>query len=284
AGSIGSMATPLAELDADILNFNGGTINDNATVQIGTTGDLDAGFLDAGIDNVNGSIGGDATINMSVGGTATVTNDLTAEIFGNDPTGSAAINFNGGTYNVSGNFRSTIDGNGTITLNNVTASADTFKVGAFGTDAMLKIGGGSLSGTNEFKLYANGTNGSIEFSASVTLSSAAAQMILAANSVTIDDGVVVTISGPMSAKVYASVLNYSGASGGNGTTTGIFANGSGATISPATDSRGNAPAFDGPPSAPSSKKSSAVASTNVQASSRKTIASAASLRGAADRG
>src|SRR5205814_2743378 len=81
------------------------------------------------IDNTAGSIGGDATINMNISGTASVTNDATIAIYGSDPGGSAAINFNGGSYDVGGTFRSTIDGDGTITFANTDAHADIIKVG-----------------------------------------------------------------------------------------------------------------------------------------------------------
>jgi hypothetical protein len=76
----------------------------------------------------------------------------------------------------------------------------------------------------------------------VTLSGSVAAPIIAANTVTIFDGVVVTISnvgfGSSPAMVFTNVPNYTG-SGGNGTTTGVFA-GSGATTQPLA----NAPPFD----------------------------------------
>src|SRR5205814_10593673 len=50
-------------------------------------------------------------------------------IYGSDPGGSAAINFNGGSYDVGGTFRSTVDGDGTITFANTDVHADIIKVG-----------------------------------------------------------------------------------------------------------------------------------------------------------
>src|SRR5439155_10657994 len=118
--------------------------------------------------------------------------------------------FNGGDYEVGGTFLSTIDGNGTIAFNSTTVNADTLKAGVFGPNGKLMIGGGSLSANTLMKLYATGSNGAIDFTASVTLTCKAAAIILAANTVTINDNVVVTIAGGFSASVYANIANYSG--------------------------------------------------------------------------
>ncbi len=238
-----------------ILN-NGGSIGDSVTVQIGTTGNITADSLTVLIDNTGGSIGGDATINMNVGGTATVTNNATVQILGNDPAGSAAINFNGGSYTVGGTFLSTIDGNGAIKFANANISADTIKAAVFGSNGTLMISGGTLSANTLMKLYATGSSGTIDFTANVTLTCKAAALILAANTITINDNVVVTIAGSFQASVYANIANYSG-SGGNGTTTGTFA-GAGASN---PQSLGNAPPFSA--SATSATKSSASGSTTV---------------------
>ena len=64
--------------------------------------------------------------------------------------------------------------------------------------------------------------------------------MVAANSVTIENGVVVTVGGRIPANVFANVPNYTG-SGGNGSTRGIFG-GAGATTQPLSQ----APAFDSP--------------------------------------
>ncbi|HMH41851.1 MAG TPA: hypothetical protein VK557_00085, partial [Pyrinomonadaceae bacterium] len=204
----------------------GGSIGGDATINV-TTGDITAGTLTAQIDNTGGSIGanteGGATINMNVSGTATVTNDATVAIYGSDgAVGGAGININGGNYNVGGTFLSYIDGNGTITFNNASAHADVLKAGVFGTNGALNIGGGMLSADSTLKLYAPGSNGQLNFMSNVTLGGNAAK-ILAANSITISNNVVVTISigGPI-ADVYTNHANYTGF-GGNGTTTGTFA-------------------------------------------------------------
>ena len=262
-------------LDPLIIN-NHATITGNATIGITSTGDVTADSLDVEIDNFGGSIGGNETINMNVGGTATTTGDATFAITGNDPTGAAAINFNGGNYNVGGTFLTSIDGSGAIKFANANISADTIKAGVFGSNGTLMIGGGSLSANTLMKLYATGSNGTIDFTANVTLTCRAAAIILAANTITINDNVVVTIAGSFQASVYANIANYSG-SGGNGTTNGTFA-GAGASN---PQSLGNAPPFSDPPSSSSSTKTTtAIASTNVQSSSGAHVAPSSNVNAA----
>jgi hypothetical protein len=208
-----------------INNSNGGTIGGNATIDVTAT-NITANSLTAQIDNTGGSIGasteGGATINMNVSGSATVTSDATVQILGSDgAVGGAAININGGTYNAGGTFLSYIDGNGTITFNNATAHADVLKAGVFGANGVLNVGGGILSADSELKLYAPGSNGQLNFVSNVTLGGNTSA-ILAANSVTIFNNVVVTIASNSPAEVYTNNANYTGF-GGNGTTTGTFA-------------------------------------------------------------
>ena len=111
-----------------------------------TAGSITANSLLAQINNTGGTINGNADIEMNVSGSATVTNDATVAIFGNDPTGSAEININGGSYDVGGTFLSLIDGDGTIKVNNVGANADVFKAGVFGRNGVLNMGGGAPFG------------------------------------------------------------------------------------------------------------------------------------------
>jgi hypothetical protein len=77
-------------------------------------------------------------------------------------------------------------------------------------------------------MYAASSNGSIIFNADVTLNSGATAAIIAANTVTINNGVTVTIGGSVAAQVYANVRNYDVASGGSGGLYGSFG-GAGAT-------------------------------------------------------
>ena len=211
-----------------ILNYGGASIGGHASIDLTANTLSVGGNLDSRIDNSsNGTIGGNATIDMNVSGTATVTNDATFQILGSDGAKTAAINFNGGNYSVGGTFLSFIDGNGTITFNNASAHADVLKAGVFGTNGTLNIGGGTLSADTTLKLYAPGSNGQLNFISNVTLGGNGAK-ILAANTVTIFNNVVVTIDGKNPADVYTGFTgetpnaNYTGF-GGNGSTTGTFA-------------------------------------------------------------
>ena len=117
-----------------------------------------------------------------------------------------------------------------IILTDATLSADVLKVQALGLNGTLTIGGSStLTGNTQLLLYAgtgSGTGSLIEFVASTTLNSNVAG-VLAAYTVKIDNGMQVTVNGP-ALNLYATSLQFSTASGGDGSTTGSFA-GSGAT-------------------------------------------------------
>ncbi len=194
----------------------------NAPIRVAAA-NFSANSLLAQIDNSNeGVIDGAAVISMNIAGNATVTNNATLAIFGSD--GAAAVSailINGGNYNVGGTFLTYIDGDGRITFNNASAHADILKAGVFGANGVLNIGGGTLSADTTLKLYAPGSNGQLNFVSNVTLDGNS-KKILAADSVTILDNVVVTIGGKAPADVYTNHPNYTG-SGGNGSTTGTFA-------------------------------------------------------------
>jgi hypothetical protein len=229
----------------------GGTIGGNATVQVGIPTGLSADHLFVVIDSSSGgSVGGNETINMNVSGRATVNNEATVQILGPDPTGSAAINFNGGTYEIGGTFYNTIDGNGTITFNNTDIHANVVQAGVFGANGSLIIGGSgsnTISADTLLKLYAPGANGLLKFIANVTLSSGTA-MDLAANTITINSGVTVTIAGAGgAANIYTNNADYSGF-GGSSPSKGTFA-GSGANSPQPLPS---APPFSAAPGSPSS--------------------------------
>jgi hypothetical protein len=241
----------------------GGTIGGDATINVGAAS-ITANSLVAQIDNTGGSIGasteGGATINMNVSGTATVTNDATVAIYGSDgAVGGAAINFNGGSYDAGGTFLAFTDGDGTITFNNASAHADVLKVGALGTNGVLNIGGGTLSADTTLKLYAGGSNGQLNFVSNVTLSSGTA-MDLAANTITIQPSVLVTIAGTGgAANIYTNNANYSGP-GGTNPSNGTFG-GHGAND---PQPLANAPAFDDPPPPATLTTTTSTTSTTVK--------------------
>ena len=238
-------------LTLQLLN-NGGQIGTGGIVSLDAAGDISANSLLAQIDNRQGGVISDGgLIEMNVAGNANIANDATVAFYGSDGAGASAILINGGNYNVGGTFLTYMDGNGAITFNNASAHADILKAGVFGTNGVLNISGGSLSADTMLKLYAPGSNGELNFVSNVTLGGNAAK-ILAANSITIFDKVVVTIGGKAPADVYTNNANYTGF-GGNGSTTGTFA-GAGAN-KPQPLSK--APPFDASsPSNPSNGKRS----------------------------
>jgi FecR protein len=225
----------------------GGIMDQNTAVAV-SAGNLSANSLLAQIDNSKGGvISGVGLIEMDVAGNANIANDATIAFHGSDGAAAAAIIINGGNYNVGDTFLTSMDGNGSITFNNASAHADILKAGVFGTNGALNIGGGTLSADTTLKLYAPGSNGQLNFYSNVTLGGDS-RKILAANSVTIFDNVVVTIGGKAPADVYTGVTgeipnaNYTGF-GGNGSTTGTFAGAGANRPQPLSE----APPFDAPP-------------------------------------
>jgi len=234
----------------DIQN-NGGTMDQITGIAVAAE-NISANSLTAQIDNRGGgviSVGG--VIEMDVAGNANVANDATIAFYGSDGAAASGIIINGGNYNVGGTFLTYMDGNGVIAFNNASAHADILKAGVFGANGVLNIGGGTLSADMMLKLYAPGSNGELNFVSNVTLGGNSIK-ILAANSITIFDNVVVTIGGKAPADVYTNNANYTGF-GGNGSTTGTFA-GSGANR---PQPLSKAPPFDAPsPGNPSNGKRS----------------------------
>jgi hypothetical protein len=218
---------------------NGGTMDQNTTINV-TAGNLSANSLSATIDNREGVIGGTGIIRMQVAGNANVVHDATLAIYGSDGAGASGIDVFGGSYNVGGTFLNYIDGNGSITFSNASAHADVLKAGVFGANGALIVGGGTLSADTTLKLYAPGSNGQLNFVSNVTLDGNS-KKILAADSVTIFNNVVVTIGGEAPADVFTNHANYTGF-GGNGSTTGTFAGAGANRPRPLSE----APPFDAP--------------------------------------
>src|SRR5439155_11045728 len=146
AGSLTSTGDQFYQL----INADGGTIGGGATLNV-TTKNLSSGrsLFVAILNSTNdggatGTVAGNAVLNMNVSGTSTVATDATFQINGSDSAASSTINFGGGTYNVGGTFEGFMDGKGIMTFNNATIAADTIKVGVFGSNGTLRIGGGNL--------------------------------------------------------------------------------------------------------------------------------------------
>ena len=142
---------------------------------------------------------------------------------------------------------------GTIGLTNAQISADIVKVGALGNNGSLTIGGGRISADTILKLYAVGSNGSVNFVSNVTLTGNSLK-IIAGNTVTVQNNVVVQVGGGNRADVYVPDLNhanYSNFNGGNNSTNGVFIiEGTGSSpVNGANTIFGPPPAF-GPPGGP----------------------------------
>jgi hypothetical protein len=120
-------------------------------------------------------------------------------------------------------------GSGVINLNNATLNASTVKVGALGSNGTLNVGGGTISADSVIKLYAGGSNGTVNFTDDVSLNGNSVKTIKG-DTVAIFNGKTVTVNGPAPASVFTNHPNYTGW-GGNGSTTGTFA-GQGATTHP----------------------------------------------------
>ena len=127
------------------------------------------------------------------------------------------------------------------TTNPVSVHGDVVKAGAFGANGQLVIGSSTISADNLIRLYAPGSNGELNFIANATLSSGS-RIDLAANTITIQPSVTVSIVGDAGpANIYTNNANYSGF-GGSNPTNGTFSNNGANTPQPLA----NAPAFDGP--------------------------------------
>ena len=242
----GTLSAPTSGFLFQVGNGNGASIGGSAAVDVTATS-LSGDSLFAGITGNNGgTIGSSAGVIFNVSGSSAFAHDATFEIIGSDGAQAAAIDINGGIYNVGGTFNGFIDGNGVFNLNNATIAADIVKIGVFGANGSLRIGGGSISATGIsvstlLHLYAPGSNGIVDFVNNVTLRNVGGAVVIAGNTVTVESGVIVTIAGSTPANVYANIPNYTG-SGGNGSTPGVFG-GAGATTQPLSQ----APSFNNPP-------------------------------------
>ena len=240
----GTLSAPTTGFLFQVGNGNGASIGGSAAVDVTATS-LSGDSLFAGITSANGgTIGSTAGIIFNVSGTSTFAHDATFEITGSDGAQAAAIDINQGSYDAGGTFLAFIDGSGAITFNNASVHANVLQVGALGTNGVLNIGGGTLSADSTLKLYANSSNGTVNFTANVTLTGTGAK-IIAGDTVKVFDNVVVTI-GVSPADIYTNHAHYSSSNGGDGTTTGIFTS-SGFTGPAVTTHLGaTPPPFDSP--------------------------------------
>ena len=266
----------------------GGTVDITASGQVTVDGNVKVSSDDATQNGATGSgresaSGGtiDFQSNLTTGTGITVTSSgglfsfLNANAPG--PGGSITLSTQGADIVVNGTVeadRGTVDieqagDTGQITFSSAAVRGDIVKIGALGTNGTLNIGGGSISADTMLKLYAPSSNGTINFTADVTLGGASTK-IIASDTVNIFNGITVTIGGTNPASVFTNNANYTG-SGGNGSTTGTFG-GAGATTQPLS----NAPPFGNTPSSPTTVTSLGtvgVQSTRVASSNTPTAQS-----------
>jgi hypothetical protein len=135
---------------------------------------------------------------------------------------------------------------GITSLDSATIHGDVVKISALGANGALNIGSNNVLGADTIlKLYATGSNGTINFLSNVTLSSPT--NILAANTINISQGVIVTINSPQQADVYTNNPNYFGFGGtGSPASSGTFGGAGAKNPQPLA----NAPPLGGPGQGP----------------------------------
>jgi mannose-6-phosphate isomerase-like protein (cupin superfamily) len=211
------------------INLTSTKTTSGAAITINNTGQLLA-LLDAAAPGPGGKI--TILASGSGGSSVNVNGTLTAS------KGTVDIRHTGlnGTVNVS-------DANG---INNAILHGDVVKIGALGSNGILTIGRGTLTADDTLKLYGGNTNGQVRFVDNVTIGGQNFT-IIAADTITINNGKVVTVTGAP-ADIYVGFngpipkANYTGF-GGNNTTTGTFAGAGANRPQPIA----NAPPFDGTP-------------------------------------
>lgn len=218
-----------------------GAVNVNSTIEVSSS-DLLANRVSARGGNVNITSHKISGVAINIGNSGQINALLNQAAPG--PGGTITfVADSGGSIAVNGKVRAdhgTVNiqntaGTGQVSLNGAQLAGDVVKVGALGNNGTLIVGNSVINADSVIKLYAGGSNGTVNFIANTTLSGASAKTI-AANTVTINNSVLVNVLGP-AATVFTNNANYTG-SGGNGSTTGQFT-GSGASTQPFA----NRPAF-----------------------------------------
>lgn len=221
AGSNLTLAAPISNLDKVQLRAEGDVQVISPVTVIGTVQDHHGFKALAGNNLVVGatvkSTGGGITLTSLGGITLTNSSQLLTMLDSMNNSGQIVLIASGSdtAINVSGTVQADqgeVDIRqtgvaGQTTLNNATIHGDVVKISALGNNGTLNIGNGnSINADTVIKLYAPGSNGTLHFKGSVTLASPS--NILAANTITIDPTVVVTINSANKADVYTNNPNY----------------------------------------------------------------------------
>jgi hypothetical protein len=135
---------------------------------------------------------------------------------------------------------------GITSLDSATIHGDVVKISALGVNGVLNIGSSNVLGADTIlKLYATGSNGTINFLSNVTLTSPT--NILAAATINISPGVLVTINSAQPADVFTNHPNYFGFGGtGSPGSSGTFGGAGAKNPAPLA----SAPALGGPGQGP----------------------------------
>jgi hypothetical protein len=183
-------------INSSITSTGGGiTLQSLLGIEISNTAQLQT-LLDSMGTSSNIIILADSDTTLSVSGTVQATQ------------GEVDIRHNGAT--------------GITSLDKATIHGDVVKISALGASGTLNIGPNNVLGADTIlKLYAPGSNGTLNFLSNVTLSSPT--NILAAKTINISQGVIVTINSPQAADVFTDNPNYFGFGGtGSPVTSGTF--------------------------------------------------------------
>ena len=241
-------ATSGQNSDPTLTGGDGGSVTVTANKTITANDKIEVSSSDG--NRRRSAAGGNITLSSrATSGTAIAVNSSAQllallDVAAPGPGGTIKFVSSGGAVNVTGATmqadRGTIDvrntGNtGSVSVSNATLNASTIKVGALGRNGTLNVSGGTISADSIIKLYAGGSNGTVNFTGDVTLNGNSVKTI-AGDTVTIFNGKTVTVNGPAPANVFTNNPNYTGW-GGNGTTTGTFA-GQGATTQPLSGAPG----------------------------------------------
>jgi hypothetical protein len=280
---VGGSVTPSGDGGTVNLNSTNGTVTVNNRIEVSSAEPTSTAApfrQSAKGGNIGITSGKASAVAINIGSTAQLLSYLGGAAAGPGGTITISATGNNSTINVNNTSglieadRGEIDiqnhgAAGLINITNANMSADVIKIQVLGLDGTLKIGGGIISADSALNLYAAGSNGAIEFTASVTLSSGVAAVI-AANTVTIDNSVTVTINSPVVAQVFTNNPHYAISSGGNGSTTGVFAG----TGAPTTTQPFPPP---GGPGAAATTTSSTSSTSSVSKQSQTTVASASTI-------
>jgi hypothetical protein len=125
------------------------------------------------------------------------------------------LDINGGIpggADISGQSVSLTANVGNISIYNASLSADHLRAITYGPNGALMIGNSTLTGTLGIKLYAEGSNGSVQFVGPTTLNG---PTTIAGKLVQVNNGVNVTVTNPAQLQIHGDTHNYNNITHGN---------------------------------------------------------------------